>query len=103
MKSIRSINVGKAALYGAVLAAFWTFAFGLYYWIVGWIFGAQAWFIDMNLGIWTEFTLRTALSVVWRMAINGLGGAIAGLFVALVYNAVASLMGGIAIELEDTK
>lgn len=103
MKSIRSIAMGKAALYGAVLAAFWTFVFGLYYWFLGWIFGAQAWFIDMNLGIWTEFTFQTALSVVWRMAVNGLGGAVAGFAVALIYNAVASMMGGIVIELDDAK
>jgi hypothetical protein len=59
MKAIRSINLGSAALYGAVLAALWTLAFGIYYWLAGWIFGAQSWFIDMNLGIWTEFTLGT--------------------------------------------
>lgn len=100
-KAISSFDLGKAALYGFVLVAFWTFAFGLYYWIAGWLFGAQAWFIDMNLGIWTEFTLQTALAVVWRMFVNGLGGAFAGFFVALVYNAVAGLMGGIVINLDD--
>jgi hypothetical protein len=102
-KAIGSFDLGKAALYGAVLAAFWTFVFGLYYWVIGWLFGAQAWFIDMNLGIWTTFTLETALSVVWRMFINGLGGAFAGFFVALVYNAVAGMMGGIVINLDDAK
>ena len=102
-KAIGSIDLGKAALYGAVLAAFWTLVFGVFYWILGWLFGAQAWFIDMNLGIWTEFTLQTALSVVWRMAVNGLGGAVAGFAVALIYNAVASMMGGIVIQLEDAK
>ena len=49
MKTIKSVNVGSFALYGAVLAAFWTFAFGLTYWFLGWIFGAQSWWIDMNL------------------------------------------------------
>ena len=102
-KSIRSFDLGKAALYGAVLAAFWTFVFGLFYWILGWAFGSASWLVDMNLGIWTEFTLQTALSVVWRMLVNGLGGAFAGFFVALIYNAVAGLMGGLVIELEDTK
>ena len=33
MKAIRSINLGSAALYGAVLAALWTLAFGIYYWL----------------------------------------------------------------------
>jgi hypothetical protein len=102
-KAIGSIDLGKAAVYGAVLAAFWTLVFGLWYWIIGWVFGAQAWFIDMNLGIWTEFTLQTALSVLWRMVVNGLGGAFAGFFVALVYNAVAGIMGGIVIQLDDTQ
>ena len=102
-KAIGSIDLGKAALYGAVLAAFWTLVFGIFYWILGWLFGAQAWFIDMNLGIWTEFTLATALSVVWKMILNGLAGAFAGFFVALVYNAVAGMMGGIVIQLNDAE
>ena len=101
MKAIRSIDLGKAALYGAVLVAFWTLAFGIYYWIIGWAFGSAAWVIDMNLGLWAEFTLKTALGVVWRMFVNGLGGAFAGFFAALIYNAVAGIMGGIVINLED--
>lgn len=100
MKAIRRINLGSAVLYGAVLAALWTLAFGIYYWLVGWIFGAQSWFIDMNLGIWTQFTLSTFLSVIWRMLVNAIGGAFGGLLVALVYNAVAGVMGGIKIEVE---
>ena len=100
MKAIRSINYGSAVLYGAVLAALWTLAFGIYYWLAGWIFGAQSWFIDMNLGIWTEFTFSTFLSVIWRMIVNAIGGAFGGLLVALVYNAVAGVMGGIKIEME---
>ena len=102
-KAIGSIDLGKAALYGAVLVAFWTFVFGAYYYLLGWIFGAQSWFIDMNLGIWTSFTLQTALSVLWRMIINGVGGAFAGFFVALIYNVVAGMMGGIVINLNDAK
>jgi hypothetical protein len=34
------------------------------------------------------------------MIVNGIGGASGGLLVALVYNAVAGLMGGIKIEVE---
>jgi len=74
--------------------------FGIYHWILGWIFGAQSWFIDVTLASWTEYTLRTFLSVIWRMFVNGLGGALAGLVVALVYNAVAAAMGGVKLELE---
>lgn len=100
MKAIKSVNVGSFVLYGAVLVALWTLAFGIYYWILGWIFGAQSWFIDMNLVNWTAYTFRTFLSVFWRMFVNGLGGALAGLVVALVYNAVAGVMGGIKVELD---
>ena len=100
MRTIKSLNIGSVVLYGAVLAAFWTFVFGLYYWILGWIFGAQSWFIDVTLANWTEYTLRTLLSVIWQSLLNGLGGALAGLVVALVYNAVAAIMGGVKMELE---
>ncbi len=41
--------------------------------------------------------------MIWRMFVNGLGGAFAAFFVALVYNAVAGFMGGIVITFEDTK
>lgn len=102
-KAIRRIDLGKAALYGAVLAGFWALVFGIYLWIVGWIFGAQAWFIDMNLATWTSYTFQTFLSVIWRMFVSGLGGAIAGFFVALIYNAVAGMMGGVVIELNDAE
>ena len=101
MKRISSVSVGSVVLYGAVLVAFWTFVIGMYYWILGWAFGAQAWFIDMNLANWTAYTFQTFLSVVWRSFVNALGGAVAGLVVALVYNAVAGMMGGIAIQLDD--
>ena len=100
MKTIKKIDVGRMALYGAVLVAFWTLVFGLFFWIMGWIFGAQSWFVDMNLGNWTEYTFASFLTIIWRMIINAVGGAIAGLIVALVYNAVAAMMGGIKIELE---
>ena len=88
-------------LYAAVIAALWTLVFGIYYWIMGWIFGAQSWFIDMDLVNWTAYTFRTLIAVIWRMFINGLGGALAGLIIALFYNAAAGVMGGIKIELED--
>jgi len=100
MKKIRSVDVGSFVLYGAVLAAFWTFAFGLYYWILGWIFGAQAWWIDMNLLNWSAYSFATFLAVIWRSLINALGGALAGLLVALVYNVVAGMMGGIKLKVE---
>ena len=100
MKAIKKIDISSAVLYGAVLVAFWTLAFGIYYWVAGWIFGAQSWFIDMNLVNWTSYTFRTFLSIFWRMFVNGLGGALAGLLVALVYNAVAGITGGIKLELE---
>ena len=100
MKAIKSVNVGSFVLYGAVLVAFWTFVFGTYFWLLGWIFGAQAWYIDMNLGNWTAYTLSTFFSVLWRAILNGIGGALAGLVVALVYNSVAAMMGGIKINLE---
>ena len=70
MKSIKSVNVGSFVLYGAVLAAFWTFVFGLIYWIMGWIFGAQSWWIDMNLANWTVYNFATFLTVFWRSLVN---------------------------------
>ena len=100
MKTIKSVNVGSFVLYGAVLVAFWTFAFGIYYWIMGWIFGAQTWWIDMNFANWTAYTFQTFLSIIWRSLLNAIPGALAGLLVALVYNAVAGMMGGVKINLE---
>ena len=100
MKTIKRINVGSAVVYGAVLAALWIFIFGLYYWILGWIFGAQSWWIDMNLGNWSLYTLTTFGLVFLRAIFAAIGGAIAGLVIALVYNAVAGIMGGIKIHLE---
>jgi len=100
MKTLKRVDIGSFVLYGAVVAAFWTFVFGLVYWILGWLFGAQSWFIDMNLGIWSVFTMKTLLSVVWRALINGVGGAIAGAVIAVVYNIVAGMMGGLKLDLE---
>jgi ABC-type Fe3+ transport system permease subunit len=100
MKAIRSVDVKSFVVYGAVLAAFWTFALGLYYWILGWIFGASSWWIDMNLANWSVYSVTTFLAVIWRSLINALGGALGGLVVALVYNAVAGMMGGVKLNLE---
>ena len=100
MKAIKSVSVGSFALYGAVLAVFWTFVFGLTYWILGWIFGAQSWWIDMNLGNWTAYTFQTFLTVIWRSLVNAILGALAGLLIALVYNAVAGMMGGVKLNIE---
>ena len=100
MKTIRSVNVKSFVAYGAVLAALWTFVFGVFYWILGWIFGAQSWWIDMNLGNWTVYTLTTFGLVFLRALFAAVGGAIAGWVVALVYNAVAGMMGGIILNLE---
>lgn len=101
MKTIKSVDLGSFALYGAVVAAFWTFVFGAVYWLLGWIFGAQSWFIDMNLGTWTVFTFTTFLQVIWRALINAVPGAIAGLMIAVVYNIVAGMMGGIKLDIQD--
>ncbi len=100
MKTIRSVDVKSFVIYGAVLAAFWTFVFGLLYWILGWIFGAQAWWINMNLLNWSAYSFATFFSVIWRSLINALGGALAGWVVALVYNAVAGMMGGVKLNLD---
>jgi hypothetical protein len=100
MKTIKSVNVGSFALYGAVLAAFWTFVFGLYYWLLGWIFGAKSFFIDMNLGNLTVYTLYGFGLVFLKAILAAIGGALAGLVVAWVYNIVAGFMGGVKINVE---
>ena len=100
MKTIKSVGVKSFVGYGAVLAALWTFIFGLFYWILGWIFGASSRWIDMNLGNWTLFTLYTLGLVFLRALFAAVGGAIAGAVVAWVYNAVARMMGGLKINLE---
>jgi hypothetical protein len=83
-----------------MLAALWTFIFGLLYWLLGWLFGIQSWWIDMNFINWSAYSLTTFLAVIWRSLINAIGGALAGLVVALVYNAVAGAMGGIKVQLD---
>jgi len=100
MKSIKKVDIGTFALYGAVLTAFWTFCFGFVYYLLGWMFGATSWWIDMNLGNWTVFTMYTFLMIFWRALIAGAVGALAGTVVAFVYNFVAGVMGGIKINLE---
>ena len=100
MKTIKSVDVKSFVVYGAVLAALWTLIFGLIYWIFGWIFGAQSWWIDMNLANWSVYSFTTLLTVIWRSLVNALGGALGGLVVALVYNAVAGMMGGLKLRIE---
>ena len=100
MKTIKSVNVKSFVIYGAVLAALWTFVFGVYYWILGWIFGAQSWWIDMNLVNWSAYTIVTLITVLYKSVINALGGALAGLVVAVIYNLVAGMMGGIKINVD---
>jgi len=100
MKTIKSVNVSSFVLYGAVVAALWTFVFGLVFWILGWIFGAQSWWIDMNLGNWTVYTMATFGLIFLRALISAIPGALAGWVVALVYNAVAGMMGGLKINVE---
>jgi hypothetical protein len=82
------------------LAALWTFIFGLFYWILGWILGATSWWVDMNLGNWTAYTLATFGMLFLRALLAAVGGAIAGAVISVVYNAVARMMGGLKINLE---
>jgi hypothetical protein len=72
----------------------------LYYWILGWLFGASSFWIDMNLANWSAYTFSTFLSVIWRSLVNALGGALGGLVIALVYNFVAGMMGGVKLNLD---
>jgi hypothetical protein len=100
MKTIKSVDVGSFVLYGALLALLWTLVFSLIYWILGWLFGATSWWIDMDLVNWSIYSLTTFFFVIWRSLVNGVTGALAGLVVAVVYNLVAGVMGGIKIKLE---
>jgi hypothetical protein len=68
--------------------------------LLGWIFAGQAWFIDVNVANWTAYTVGSLLSVICRMIVNGICGALAGWILALMYNAAADFMGGIKINLE---
>ena len=100
MKTIKSVNVGSFALYGAVLAALWALVLGIYYWLLGWLFGAQSWYIDMNLGNWTVYTMTTFGLIFLKAFIVGAGGALAGAVIAWIYNIVAGMMGGLKVNLE---
>jgi hypothetical protein len=100
MKTIKSVDLGSFAAYGAIVAALWTFIFGLVYWILGWIFGATSWWIDMNLGNWTVYSLTTFGLLFLRAIFAAVAGAIAGVVLALVYNAVARMMGGLKINVD---
>ncbi len=93
--------MGSAMLYGAVLYALWTIAVGLVLWFMGWIFGAQSWFIDMDLANWSEYTLTTFLGIFVTAFFRAIAGAFAGFVVALIYNAVADIMGGVKVELTE--
>ena len=97
MKAMKSNNGYSAALYGAILAAFWTVAFGWFMWILGWIFSATSIRIDMNLGNWTVYSMKTFIAVTGRALFFAAGGALAGLVVAVLYNLVAGMMGGLKI------
>lgn len=100
MKSIKSINVASAVIYSAILAGFWTLVFSVIYWLLGWLFGASSAYINMNLGNWTVYTMATFIGAIGRALIAAAIGALAGLVASVVYNLVASMMGGIKIELE---
>jgi hypothetical protein len=54
----------------------------------------------MNVINWSGYALVTFVAIFWRMMVNALGGALAGLVIALVYNAVAGMMGGLKINVE---
>jgi hypothetical protein len=99
MKTIKSVDIGSFTAYAAIVAALWTFIFGLVFWILGWIFGASSWWIDMNLGNWTAYTLTTFGLLFLRAIFAAIAGAIAGAVLALVYNLVARAMGGLKVNL----
>jgi hypothetical protein len=42
----------------------------------------------------------TFMTVFWRSLINAIPGALGGLLVAVVYNAVAGMMGGLKLNIE---
>jgi hypothetical protein len=99
-KTIRAVNVTSGVLYGAVLAATVTLVFGVSWWLLGWVRGGQSPLIDWTLGSFSAYTFQALLSVLWAMVVNGLGGALAGLVVVLLYNAVAGVMGGLKLTVE---
>jgi len=61
---------------------------------------ASSWYIDMNLSNWTAYTFSTFISVFWRAPAQCHRCALAGLVVAIVYNAVAGMMGGLKLNIE---
>ena len=97
MKRIASVDIGSFVLYGAVLVAFWTFVFGIYYWLLGWLFGAQAWYVDMNLANWTAYTLATFFSVRRGLRVGLDQHGVAGLVIDVVFETDGR---GARIELE---
>jgi hypothetical protein len=94
------VNITSGVLYGAVLAATVTPIFGFSWWLLGWIRGGQSPLIDWTPGSFTSHSVQVLLSVLWSMVVDGTGGALTGLVVDLVYNAVAQVMGGIKISVE---
>jgi hypothetical protein len=44
------------------------------------------------------YSFTALLIVVWRSLVNAVGGALAGLVIALVYNAIATVMGGVKLK-----
>ena len=80
MKAIKSVDVKSFVLYGAIVAAFWTLVIGIYYWILGWIFGAT-FLVDRREPrqldriypgrLWKSFFTRSHCSC-WR-CVSGLG------------------------------
>jgi hypothetical protein len=99
-KTIRAVDLKSGVLYGAVLAATVTLVFGVYWWLLGWIRGGQSPLIDWTLGSFSTYSFQVLLSVLWAMVVNGIGGAVAGLVVVLLYNTVANVMGGLKLTVE---
>ena len=77
-----------------------TLVFGGSWWLLGWLRGGQSPLLDWTLGTFSAYTVQALLSVLWTMVVNGLGGALAGLVVVLLDNAVAGVMGGLKLTVE---
>ena len=99
-KTIRAVHRSSGVRYGAVLAATVTLVFGISWWLVGWLRGAPSPLRDRTLGSFSAYTFQALLSVHWAMVVNGVGGALAGLVVVLLANAVAGVMGGLKLTVE---
>ena len=54
----------------------------------------------MNLGNWTIYTLTTFGLIFLKAIFAAIGGALGGLVIALVYNFVAGVMGGLKLKVE---